>query len=480
MHHSGSTILIIDDALERRAHLQGICEFLELQCHVFDFVTWLQEGKRFPLAGVGVIFLGESSLPISLSKLVAELDLPGQVMPKVLVSRQSELAGESDQTPGLFGPLSEPYRYTEMLDILHRCSLFVSQQGGDPVPELDMLVGQSPPIQEVKRLIAQVAQRDISVMITGESGTGKEVVARCLHEQSLRAEGPFVPVNCGAIPGELLESELFGHEKGAFTGAISSRAGRFELAQGGTLFLDEIGDMPLPMQVKLLRVLQERQFERVGGTKTLEADVRIIAATHKDLESMIAAGDFREDLYYRLNVFPIEMPALRERLDDLPLLVNALQSRLKEEGIGSFRFHPSALESLLKHPWDGNVRELSNLMERLAIIYPDAVVGVSELPAKFRHVAEPDPERYASQGPTRTDPISDHPLSQQVQPFTPGGVQLPEEGIKLKPYLEELEQSLINQALDRCDYVVARAADELGVRRTTLVEKMRKYGISRQ
>jgi sigma-54 specific flagellar transcriptional regulator A len=479
MHVSGLHVLIIDDDAERRTSLQACCEFLELECHVFDFVTWLQQGKGFELASVGVVLLGESSLPISLNKLIAELDGQGRMLPKVLVCDWSELASDDFAAAGILGHLLPPFTYSAMLDLLHRCFVFSNGQNTDSVPELEALVGQNPAILEVKRLIAQVAPRDISVLITGESGTGKEVVARCLHEQSARASGPFVPVNCGAIPGELLESELFGHEKGAFTGAISSRPGRFELAQGGTLFLDEIGDMPLPMQVKLLRVLQERQFERVGGTRTIEADVRIITATHKNLEEMIAQGEFREDLYYRLNVFPIEMPALRDRLDDLPLLVNALIDRLKAQGIGSFRFHPSALESLLKHPWAGNVRELANLMERLAIIYPGGVVGVSELPPKFRHVAEPDPARYDAVKLGSEPCFAD---SRALTPVSPadGSVILPAEGIELKPFLETLEQSLIHQALERCDYVVARAADELGVRRTTLVEKMRKYGISRQ
>ncbi|SEG58517.1 sigma-54 dependent transcriptional regulator [Marinobacterium lutimaris] len=478
MHLSGSNVLIIDDALERRDHLQGICEFLELQCHVFDFVTWLQQGKSFDLSTTSVVFLGESSLPISLNKLIADLNDQERILPKVLVCDWPELSESDFENAGGVGHLQEPYSYAAMLDLLHHCYVFSTQQHSPSHPELSSLVGQSPSIIEVKRLIAQVAPRDISVLITGESGTGKEVVARCLHEQSARAEGPFVPVNCGAIPAELLESELFGHEKGAFTGAISSRAGRFELAQGGTLFLDEIGDMPLPMQVKLLRVIQERQFERVGGTKTQEADVRIIAATHKDLETMIEAGEFREDLYYRLNVFPIEMPALRERLDDLPLLVNGLIERLKLEGIGSFRFHPSALESLKKHPWQGNVRELANLLERLAIIYPDGIVGVSELPPKFRHIEEPDPGRYA-QDARQLSLVEETQIYTQALPAS-GGVQLPPEGIELKRFLEKLERSLINQALERCTNVVARAADELGIRRTTLVEKMRKYGISRQ
>ena len=205
------------------------------------------------------------------------------------------------------------------------------------------LVGNSAEIWRVRRMMGQVAAKEVSVLITGESGTGKEVVARNLHLNSSRADKPFIPINCGAIPRELLESELFGHEKGAFTGAVSSRAGRFELADGGTLFLDEIGDMPLSMQVKLLRVLQEKSFERVGGINTLQSDVRILAATHKDLEQMIESGEFRQDLYYRLNVFPIEMPPLRARAEDVPLLLNELISVMESEGRGSVRFNSGAI-----------------------------------------------------------------------------------------------------------------------------------------
>jgi len=479
MHLSGLHILIIDDDAERRAELHRCCRFLELECHVFDFVTWLQQGKGIELGGMVGVLLGESSLPISLDKLIADFDSHGRILPKMLVCDWHELSPERFAQAGILGRLAPPFTYSEMLDLLHRCYVFGGAVPGEEVAGLDELVGQSASIREVKRLIVQVAPRDINVMITGESGTGKEVVARCLHQQSERCGGPFVPVNCGAIPGELLESELFGHEKGAFTGAISSRAGRFELARGGTLFLDEIGDMPLPMQVKLLRVLQERTFERVGGTRTIDADVRVIAATHKNLEAMIEAGTFREDLYYRLNVFPIEMPPLRERLDDLPLLVSALVERLKAQGVGSYRFHPSAMESLLRHSWAGNVRELANLLERLAIIYPGGVVGVSELPPKFRHLEEPDPSRYeALEGAQAAGGV---PAAGAPALSAGGGdVVLPEQGIELKAFLEKLEQSLINQALERCGNVVARAADELGIRRTTLVEKMRKYGIARQ
>ena len=325
-------------------------------------------------------------------------------------------------------------------------------------------------------MMQQVADTEASVLILGESGTGKEVVARNLHYHSKRREAPFVPVNCGAIPAELLESELFGHEKGAFTGAITSRAGRFELANGGTLFLDEIGDMPLPMQVKLLRVLQERTFERVGSNKTQSADVRIIAATHKDLEKMIEDGTFREDLYYRLNVFPIEMAPLRERVEDIPLLMNELISRMEFEKRGSIRFNSAAIMSLCRHDWPGNVRELANLVERMAIMHPYGVIGVGELPKKFRHVDDDD-EQMAI---TLREEFEERAAIGAGLPDLTATAMLPPEGLDLKDYLGSLEQGLIQQALDDAAGVVARAAERLRIRRTTLVEKMRKYGMSRR
>jgi sigma-54 specific flagellar transcriptional regulator A len=355
---------------------------------------------------------------------------------------------------------------------------------------------------EVRFLIEQVAKTPASVLVLGESGTGKEVVARNIHNLSDRAKGSFVPVNCGAIPADLLESELFGHEKGAFTGAISSRKGRFELAEGGTLFLDEIGDMPQPMQVKLLRVLQERTFERIGGSKSIKADVRVIAATHQDLEKMITEGSFREDLFYRLNVFPIETPALRERKEDIPLLLKELLTRFKHEQGNTVRFTENAVASLMENPWAGNVRELSNLIERMLIMYGNQIVDVAELPLKYQHIDvqayNPDyPEELQEQdvindlfsGFDYQDDEDEEPLASiltEVVPVTnqrsvdnsEGGL-LPSDGLNLKDHLADLEVSLIKQSLVKHDYVVARAAETLGMRRTTLVEKMRKYDLQK-
>ncbi|PRD39664.1 UNVERIFIED_CONTAM: ntrC [Trichonephila clavipes] len=231
-------------------------------------------------------------------------------------------------------------------------------------------LGRSPAMAQVRQLIAQVAPHTTLVLIQGESGSGKEVVARALHEQSERADGPFVPVNCGAIPADLLESELFGHEKGAFTGAVCARKGRFEAAEGGTLFLDEIGDMSLPMQVKILRVLQERCFERVGSNQTIRCNVRIVAATHRDLEGMVADGSFRQDLFFRLNVFPIQLPPLRDHADDIPELLALFNGKLSARGMPTAELSQSALGALMRYRWPGNVRELENLVERLSITHP--------------------------------------------------------------------------------------------------------------
>ncbi len=323
-------------------------------------------------------------------------------------------------------------------------------------------VGASSRMVALDRLIRQVAPHDTTVLLRGESGTGKEMAARTIHESSNRRSGPFVAINCGAIPSELLESELFGHEKGAFTGAIATRKGRFELAEGGTLFLDEIGDMSLPMQVKLLRVLQERAYEKVGSNVTQKCDVRIIAATHRNLEQAIGpGGTFREDLYYRLNVFPIELPALREHVEDLPLLVAEFAARLSASGHAAPTLSACALSALSGHAWPGNVRELGNLVERLAVMYPGRVVRAADLPAQYARLA----------------PVIEFPQPAASRAPSDAGVRLTHEGIDLREHIAGIEIALIRQALARADGVVAHAAKILKLQRTTLVEKLRKYGM---
>ncbi len=354
------------------------------------------------------------------------------------------------------------------------------------------LVGSSSAMRKVKTLIEQVAQTDATVLILGESGTGKEVVAQALHNASERANRPFVPINCGAIPAELLESELFGHEKGAFTGAITARKGRFELAEKGTVFLDEIGDMPLPMQVKLLRVLQERSYERVGGNKTFQCDIRIIAATHRDLEERIDAGEFREDLFYRLNVFPIEVPSLKERPEDIEELLAFLFQKIQDSGRKIPTLTEKALIALQHYHWPGNVRELGNLAERLSILFPGLPVDYSDLPRKYQ-VALPEDAQLIKPTPSletktvssmvvsskQTPQAVDHAQEDQMSSSVPSvTLEQLKEGMDLKSYLVEMEVQLIQQALNQTEGNVSQAAKLLQTNRTTLVEKIRKYELS--
>jgi sigma-54 dependent transcriptional regulator, flagellar regulatory protein len=361
--------------------------------------------------------------------------------------------------------------------------------------------GTSAPIREVISLIRQVAGHDSTVLVLGESGTGKEVCARAVHDLSPRRNRPFVAVNCGAIPADLLESELFGHERGAFTGAVSARKGRFEIAEGGTLFLDEIGDMSPTMQVKLLRVLQERVFERVGNQTPMKCNVRIIAATHRNLEDSIQRGTFREDLFHRLNVFPIEMPALRARIEDLPLLVRDCIATNLQEGRGRVQLSPRALGALALCQWTGNVRELANLIERLSIVCAGRTVEVRDLPPKYRPPVDWTLEVKAlvlpPPAPADEDEDDEHlndehalsvleevELERAERKETTHKVAsgdalaiLPEDGLDLRDHLLMIERQLIEQALQRSRGTVAKAARLLNLRRTTLVEKMRKLGM---
>jgi sigma-54 specific flagellar transcriptional regulator A len=333
-------------------------------------------------------------------------------------------------------------------------------------------VGNSTAINELDVLMRQVARYDSTVLIQGESGCGKELVARRIHELSARGDGPFVPVNCGAIPRELLESELFGHEKGAFTGALTTRAGRFELADGGTLFLDEIGDMSLDMQVKLLRVLQERTFERVGSVEPRRANVRILAATHRDLEERVRLGEFREDLFFRLNVFPIRVPALRERVEDLPDLIAALISRGQAAGYSPIAFSDTALACLKAYRWPGNVRELQNLVERLSILHPGRRIEREDLPTVIGERRRVAP----ASSPAPAEPRAPVPSDAGETASADGAVaSFPSGGLDLREHLVSIEKQLIRRALDVADGTVAHAARLLKLRRTTLVEKLRKY-----
>jgi len=318
----------------------------------------------------------------------------------------------------------------------------------------ESIIGTSKPIQDIFKMIEKVADTDSTILITGDSGTGKELIAKAIHFQSGRSDKPMVVINCGAIPEALLESELFGHEKGAFTGAHKSRTGRFEMANGGTVFLDEIGEMSPQLQVKLLRILQDQRFERVGGTKTIHVDVRIIAATHKNLTTAINDGSFREDLYYRLNVINIKVPSLRQRSEDIPLLVNHFLQEFQEgkenrvDGLA-----PEAMSAMLAYRWPGNVRELENVIKTITILCESDIAQLEDLP----------------------EHIQQDSLSFQ-QPDT--GI-LEGEGQSLDRAVKDYEKRLILDALEKCNGVRTRAAKLLRIKRTTLVEKIKKQNIAK-
>ena len=386
--------------------------------------------------------------------------------------------------------------------------------------ELESIIGSSREITELRALIRIVGPSDATVMILGDSGTGKELVANALHNCSERAQAPFIPINCGAIPRELLESELFGHRKGAFTGAITDRKGRFELANGGTLFLDEIGDMSMDLQVKLLRVLQERTIDPVGATESKAIDVRVVAATHKNIEQLIQQGEFREDLFYRLNVMPMEIQALAQRKVDIPLLIEHFAALHGTKNTAPIQMTPWSLKLMIQYNWPGNVRELSNLVARYTALYPAQKVDLrhvpsSMIPSGIRTLvdqqstdalsalmadteAEP-PESDATdalQGivSNQETGLEDKTVSHdQMDIFAPveqvdevqriimlaqGGASFPEEGMQLKQHLLEIERTLIKQALGKAKGNVSQTARLLNLQRTTLIEKINKYGLS--
>ena len=368
------------------------------------------------------------------------------------------------------------------------------------------IIGNSPPVREIRKLIETIADSTATVLVTGESGTGKELVAQALHYQSPRADANFVPLNCAAIPKELMESELFGHRKGAFTGALADRVGRFELAHGGTLFLDEIGDLSLDMQVKLLRVLQEKTVDPIGSSRPVDVDVRVVAATHRDLEAEIAAGRFREDLYYRLNVLPLRTPPLRERGDDIMLLARHYAEKFAHKGT-PISFAPDFTDALKAYDWPGNVRELSNLIHRFSTLFSGQKLMLRTVPATMlprglqkireeRCAAGPEPEEvnaadvlqmFAMQDNAQIEqqdaavaamiaPAADaHNDVEDIIMLAQGGAILPPEGVSLKEKLAQIERAYIEQALNRSEGNVSKTARRLNLQRTTLIEKIDKY-----
>jgi len=515
-------VIVIEASDSEARTLQTLLRFLDLEpVHVHDLAE-LANSSHGAAQDCLAIIVGKATVGAIGSALVSHLRAMPQPLPVIYLSNDGlpKIAETSGDLAWFH--LDLPVKQRRLSAVLNQAQNVRTGHPTQPGAHRFRPSGTSQPMRAVHRLIEQVAPFDTNVLILGESGTGKEMVARHIHELSGRAGHPFVPVNCGAIPADLLESELFGHEKGAFTGALSTRMGRFEFAEGGTLFLDEIGDMSLQMQVKLLRVLQERNFERVGSNRTIRCNVRIIAATHRDLEAAIGAGRFREDLYYRLNVFPIQMPPLRERLEDLPVLIDHLVQRQGQIAGRHIRLDKEAMNCLARNPWPGNVRELANLLERLAILFPEQTIAATDLPERYRNKGTTGwfgsgvrivPPALSAAGPERPShalleelleggeaDLEDAPepadgAHLMMEEAALGGradlalgaglaaaeltvVELPRGGMDLKDHLSAIEIGLIRRALEEADGTVAEAARLLRMRRTTLVEKLRKYRLS--
>ena len=452
-----SKVLLVDDSEPIRETLSGLLDDL------YDLTTATD---------------GESGLKLmrrqEFAAAIVELKLPGmdgiefikkaaKASPRtasiVLTEHATVDSAVKAMSEGAFNYISKPFRTEDMLLHIKRAVEFnsLSSENSKLKAEagkeysFDKIVGDSAQIQAIFDLIGKVADTDSSILVLGESGTGKELIARTIHYNSTRASEPFIPINCGAIPTELIESELFGHEKGAFTGAVASRAGRFERAHMGTIFLDEIGELAFPLQVKLLRVLQEREFERVGGTKTIEVDVRVIAATNINLEESVKEKRFREDLYYRLNVIPVVIPPLRDRDGDIPLLArHFLDIMIEKKEREVTGFTDEAMTLLKNYPWPGNIRELENIIERMVILKSgEGQLDVVDVPEKVSGLQV--------QGRSQMD--------------------IPDQGIDLPALLEEMERGLILKAVEKSGGVKSKAAALLGINRTTLIEKMKKKGI---
>jgi two-component system nitrogen regulation response regulator GlnG len=401
----------------------------------------------------------------------------------VVMSAQSTLmtAVKAAQR-GAFEYLPKPFDLKELLAVVGRALASPAPPAPPETPresdEKLPLIGRSPAMQEIYRSIARLTTADLTVMISGESGTGKELVARALHDYGRRRNGPFVAINMAAIPRELIESELFGHERGAFTGAHSRNAGRFEQANGGTLFLDEIGDMPPEAQTRLLRVLQEGEFTSVGGRQTIRANVRIIAATHRDLRAAIRQGQFREDLFYRLNVVPIRLPPLRERTEDIPLLARHFLDRAREMGLPGKSLDQGALDRLRQHRWPGNVRELENLMQRLAALYPQEVISAEVISSELADVAGP-PALIAETAAGEEG--GQEPLARAVERHIRQFLAAHKDGMPMRDIYDrviaEVERPLIQMTLSATRGNQIKAAAMLGLNRNTLRKKIRDLEI---
>ncbi|ABC22478.1 nitrogen regulation protein NR(I) [Rhodospirillum rubrum] len=435
--------------------------------------SWVTDGQG-DLVITDVIMPDENGLDLipRIKKIRPDLRI-------VVMSAQNTLLTAVKATErGAFEYLPKPFDLTEVVNVVRRALSLPrgNPTEGDHASEEDErlpLIGRSPAMQEIYRTLARLMNTDLTVMINGESGTGKELVARALHDYGKRRNGSFVAVNMGAIPRELIESELFGHEKGAFTGAHARSAGRFEQADGGTLFLDEIGDMPLEAQTRLLRVLQESEYTTVGGRQTLRANVRIIAATHRDLRQLIHQGLFREDLFYRLNVVPLRLPPLRERVEDIPELTrHFLHAVAEHDGLPPKVLEAPAMERLKKHRWSGNVRELENLVRRLAALYSQEVIGVEVIEAELSSSAPP----ILDEGDESAEGLSTKVERHLRHYFEAHGEALPPAGLHER-ISREVERPLISLCLEATRGNQIKAAQLLGLNRNTLRKKIRDLDI---
>ncbi len=477
---AGETILVADDDGAIRTVLTRALEgegYKVRTANTVSALLALAEAAPTDLIITDIYMPDESVLDVMPHIRAAQPDAP-----VIIMSAQSTLRTAIDATAhGAYEYLAKPFDLDDLLGIVKRA---LAGRGAEPAAAAPFptdadelpLIGRSPAMQEVYRTLARLMPTDLTVMITGESGTGKELIARALHQFGPRKAAPFSAINMAAIPRELIESELFGHEKGAFTGAVDRGIGRFEQAHGGTLFLDEIGDMPFEAQTRLLRVLQEGEITRVGGRVPVKTDVRIVAATHRDLRRLMARGDFREDLYYRLNVVPVRLPPLRDRLDDIPQLAAHFLALVVKQGLPIKSLDPGAIAALKAYAWPGNVRELENLVRRIAALYSEETIGAAIIERELTQ------SETAGLGDGGLAPGPDQEtLSEAVERhikrfFERHGGDLPAPGIYDR-ILREVEKPLIELSLRATGGNQIKAADLLGINRNTLRKKIRELDI---
>jgi len=475
MSATGRVLVVDDDGAVRTV----VREALRRAGHMVETAASVAEQRRLLASFNPQVLVTDVMLPDGNGlDVIPELLKTNPGLPIIVLSAQNTFTTALRATEqGAFDYLPKPFDLAELTRAVSDALASRNAPGAigavGPSTEDLPLIGRSPPMQEVYRTIARVVANDLTVLVLGESGTGKELVARAIHDFGPRSAAPFVAVNMAAIPRELIESELFGHERGAFTGAQTRTAGRFEQAQGGTLFLDEIGDMPMEAQTRLLRVLQAGEFTTVGGSRSIRADVRIIAATHKDLPRLIADGGFREDLYYRLNVVPIRLPALRQRGEDIGELARSFLDRAASEGLPRKVLDAGAIDRLMQYGWPGNVRELENLMRRLAALSRDEVINAAVVEQQFQFSSAKDstPAVSASEGGL-ADAVEMH-LSRYFATF---GRDLPPDGLYDR-VLTEIEKPLLHLSMAASKGNQLRAARLLGINRNTLRKKLTDLGI---